>query len=90
MNDTNLIDIIEIKPPLELDPGPQPHPISADQPARSAQLLKRSTPANSLKQMRANLRIGYVNQSRPSPSTEPRNVSAEPPPYLKMPPFFFR
>jgi len=47
---------------------PQPHPISADQRARSTQLLKRSTPANSLKQMRANLRIGYVNQSRTSPN----------------------
>jgi hypothetical protein len=44
---------------------PQPHPLSADQPARSAQLLNESIPATSLKQMRLNLRIGYVNFSRP-------------------------
>jgi hypothetical protein len=44
----------------------QPHPISVDLPARSAQLLNGSTPASSLKQMRLNLRIGHVYQSRPA------------------------
>ena len=53
-----------------LSPGqsaiPQPHPLSADQPARSALLLNESIPATSLKQMRLNLRIGCVNFSRPA------------------------
>ena len=53
-----------------LSPGqsaiPQPHPLSADQPTRRAKILNESFPANSLKQMRLNLRIGYVNQSRPA------------------------
>jgi len=53
-----------------LSPGqsaiPQPHPLSADQPARSAQILNESAPATSLKQMRLNLRIGYVGRNRPA------------------------
>ena len=49
---------------------PQPHPLSADQPARSAQILNESAPATSLKQMRLNLRIGYINFSRPASTTK--------------------
>jgi hypothetical protein len=51
-----------------LSPGqstiPKPHPLSANQPARSTKILKWSGQTFSLKQMRLNLRIGYVNHSR--------------------------
>ena len=53
-----------------LSPGqstiPKPHPLSANQPARSTKILKWSGQKLSLKQMRLNLRIGYVGRNRPA------------------------
>ena len=45
---------------------PKPHPLAADQPVRSTKILRRSGQKVSLKQMRLNLRIGYVGRNRPA------------------------
>ena len=45
---------------------PKPHPLSADQPVRSTKILKWSGQKLSLKQMRLNLRIGYIGRNRPA------------------------